>query len=85
MVAGPRISVPGMVITAGADDACPPEHTDLMFGALGSRDKTRVTIDQANHYFTGEDGKSHLSEAVGVISRWLAERNLTNERVLAGL
>lgn len=85
VVAGPRISVPGMVITAGADDACPPEHTDLMFGALGSRDKTRVTIDQANHYFTGADGKSHLSEAVGVISRWLAERNLTNERVLAGL
>jgi alpha-beta hydrolase superfamily lysophospholipase len=82
---GPRITVPGMVMTAGADDACPPEHTQLMFEALGSRDKVKVTIDQANHYFTGADGKSHLAEAVGVISGWLAERRLTNETVLSGL
>jgi len=83
VLSGPRISVPGLVMTAGADDACPPEHTDLMFDALGSRDKRKVTIDHANHYFTGADGKSHLAEAVGVISQWLAERNLTNETVLS--
>ena len=83
VLSGPRISVPGLVMTAGADDACPPEHTALMFDALGSRDKREVTIDHANHYFTGEDGKSHLAEAVGVISRWLAERDLTNEAVLS--
>jgi len=81
--AGPRISVPAMVMTAGADDACPPEHTDLMFDALGSADKVKVTIDHANHYFTGADGKSHLSAAVGIISTWLAERDLTNDTVLA--
>ena len=81
---GPRITVPGMVMTAGADDACPPEHTDLMFEAMGSRDKVKVTIDHANHYFTGEDGKSHLAEAVGTISRWLADRDLTNDTVLFG-
>jgi pimeloyl-ACP methyl ester carboxylesterase len=80
---GPRISVPGMVMTAGADDACPPEHTNLMFDALGSADKVKVTIDHANHYFTGEDGKSHLKEAVGIISAWLAERGFANEQVLA--
>lgn len=80
---GPRISVPGMVMTAGADDACPPEHTDKMFDALGSADKVKVTIDHANHYFTGTDGKSHLSEAVGIISNWLAERGLVNDAVLA--
>ena len=57
---GRASSVPGMVMTAGADDACPPEHTDLMFDALGSADKVKVTIDHANHYFTGADGKSHL-------------------------
>jgi pimeloyl-ACP methyl ester carboxylesterase len=83
VLAGPRISAPGLVMTAGADDACPPEHTNLMFEALGSPDKTRATIDHANHYFTGEDGKSHLAEAVGFISRWLAERDLTNETALA--
>ena len=81
---GPRISVPGMVITAGADDACPPEHTDLMFDALGSADKSKVTIDGANHYFTGADGKSHLTQVVGIISDWLAERDLVNDTVLAG-
>lgn len=80
---GPRISVPGMVMTAGADDACPPEHTNLMFDALGSADKVRVTIDHANHYFTGEDGKAHLKEAVGTISTWLAQRGFANEQVLA--
>jgi pimeloyl-ACP methyl ester carboxylesterase len=81
---GPRITVPGMVMTAGADDACPPEHTDKMFDALGSADKVKVTIDHANHYFTGADGKSHLSSAVAIISNWLAERDLTNDTVLAG-
>jgi pimeloyl-ACP methyl ester carboxylesterase len=85
VVSGPRITVPGMVMTAGADDACPPEHTDKMFDAMGSKDKVKITIDHANHYFTGEDGKSHLSEAVGIISRWLAERNLTNDTVLSGI
>lgn len=82
---GPRITVPGMVMTAGADDACPPEHTDKMFDAMGSKDKVKITIDHANHYFTGADGKSHLTEAVGIISNWLAERGLSNDTVLSGL
>lgn len=82
---GPRITVPGMVMTAGADDACPPEHTDKMFAAMGSKDKVKITIDHANHYFTGADGKSHLTEAVGIISNWLAERGLSNDTVLSGL
>jgi len=85
VVSGPRIKVPGMVMTAGADDACPPEHTNLMFEALGSPDKVKVTVDHANHYFTGADGKSHLVEAVAIISGWLAERGLTNETVLSGM
>jgi pimeloyl-ACP methyl ester carboxylesterase len=80
---GPRITVPGMVMTAGADDACPPEHTDRMFDAMGSADKSKVTIDHANHYFTGADGKSHLTQAVDIISNWLAERGLANDAALA--
>jgi pimeloyl-ACP methyl ester carboxylesterase len=85
VVSGPRITVPGMVMTAGADDACPPEHTNLMFDAMGSPDKVKITIDHANHYFTGEDGKSHLTDAVGIISNWLAERDLSNDTVLSGM
>jgi alpha-beta hydrolase superfamily lysophospholipase len=82
---GPRISVPGIVMTAGADDACPPEHTEKMFNAMGSQDKTRVTIDQANHYFTGPDGKSHLAHATSIISKWLDARGLANDIVRAHL
>jgi pimeloyl-ACP methyl ester carboxylesterase len=80
---GPRITVPGLVITAGADDACPPEHTDRMFDALGSADKTKITIDHANHYFTGKDGKSHLVDLVGIVTRWLDERGLANDTARA--
>lgn len=82
---GPRITVPGMVLTAGADDACPPEHTDKMFDALGSQDKVKITVDHANHYFSGEDGKSKLHEAVNIMSRWLAERDLANDNVLSSI
>jgi len=79
--AGPRITVPSMVMTAGADDACPAEHTDAMFNALGGADKSRFTIDQANHYFSGPQGRAQLGEAVGIISGWLGGRGLTNAAV----
>jgi len=79
--AGPRIAVPSMVMTAGADDACPPEHTDAMFDALGAADKRKFTIDRANHYFSGPQGKAQLAEAVGIISNWLGARGLTNAAV----
>ena len=80
--AGPRITVPSMVMTAGADDACPAEHTNAMFGALGAADKGKFTIDQANHYFSGPAGKAQLAEAVGIISIWLDERGLANAAVM---
>lgn len=82
---GPRITVPAIVMTAAADDACPPEHTDKMYSALGSADKFKVTIDHANHYFSGDDGRSHLAQAVNIMSNWLAERDLANDFVLKGL
>jgi hypothetical protein len=52
-----------------------------MFEALGSSDKTKITIDHANHYFTGADGKSHLKDLVGIVTRWLDERGLANDKV----
>jgi dienelactone hydrolase len=72
--AGPRISVPSLLITAGADDACPVSHTDAVFDALGARDKQRHLIEGANHYFTGEHGRAHLESAMQIIRPWLAER-----------
>jgi pimeloyl-ACP methyl ester carboxylesterase len=81
--AGPRITVPSLVITAGADDACPREHTDLMFEALAAGDKSKFTIDQANHYFSGPDGKAKLAEAASLISNWLDERGFANSAAAA--
>lgn len=81
--AGPRITVPSLVMTAGADDACPREHTDLMFDALGATDKSKFTIDQANHYFSGPNGKAKLGEAASILSRWMDERGFANSAVSA--
>jgi alpha-beta hydrolase superfamily lysophospholipase len=74
--AGPRISIPAMVLTAGADDACPVSHTDEIFSALGSADKSKHLIAGANHYFTGQHGRVHLDQAIALIDRWLADRAL---------
>lgn len=79
--AGPRITVPAMVMTAAADDACPPAHTDAMFEALGSADKQKVSIDEANHYFSGPEGKAQLAQVAGILSAWLDARGLANDTV----
>lgn len=74
--AGPRISLPTLVMTASADDACPPSHADAIFGALASADKERAEVVGANHYFSGPDGRRHLAEAASVIDSWLDARGL---------
>lgn len=75
--AGPRITVPTLLVTAGADDACPPSHTELIFDALGALDKTQHLVERANHYFTGDAGRHHLSEAMDVIGGWLTKHGLS--------
>lgn len=73
--AGPRISVPGLIVTASADDACPPSHTDAMFAALGSADKKMATVKGANHYFSGPEGRMHIDACMDVCNEWLSERD----------
>ncbi len=72
--AGPRIGVPSLLITAGADDACPPSHTNEMFDALGAADKEKHEIADANHYFSGATGKPHLAQAADIMTEWLTTR-----------
>jgi len=74
--AGPRITVPSLIVTAGADDACPVSHTDAMFSALGATDKQSFQIEGASHYFSGPDGKAHLARVSALMTGWLQERNL---------
>jgi dienelactone hydrolase len=73
--AAPRITVPALVLTAGADDACPPSHADLIFDALASPDKQRAEIAGANHYFSGPNGREHLAEAALLIGEWTSARD----------
>jgi alpha-beta hydrolase superfamily lysophospholipase len=72
--AAPRISVPTLVVTASADDACPPSHTDAIFDALAAKDKHKAAIKGANHYFSGPEGRAHLDAAAALIGDWLRER-----------
>jgi len=75
--AAPRITVPALVVTASADDACPPSHADLIFDGLASPDKERAEVAGANHYFSGPGGREHLAEAAGIIGAWAAARGFT--------
>ncbi len=72
--AGPRITIPSLIVTASADDACPVSHTDAMFDALASSDKRKETIAGANHYFSGANGRQHLDQAVTLMTNWMGER-----------
>ena len=72
--AGARITVPSLIVTASADDACPPSHTDAMFAALASTDKQQVTIEGANHYFSGPNARAHLDAAAVTMTDWLDAR-----------
>ncbi len=78
VAAGSRITVPSLVVTAGADNACPPSHTDAIFAALAAADKQSLTIAGANHYFSGPGAKAHLATAAESMTGWLRERNLAN-------
>jgi dienelactone hydrolase len=75
--AGPRITVPTLVITAGADDACPVSHTAAIVDALGSHDLESHTVEDANHYFSGPDGKAQLMEAMNLIDGWMKRQGFT--------
>lgn len=69
--AGPRITVPSLIVTASADDACPTSHTDAMFAALASPHKQKVTIAGANHYFSGPDGRTHITRCMEACNSFL--------------
>ena len=71
---GPRITVPSLIVTAGADDACPTSHTAAMFDALASADKQSYRIAGANHYFSGHEGRRQLDEAATLMTGWLRDR-----------
>jgi pimeloyl-ACP methyl ester carboxylesterase len=74
--AGPRITVPSLLIVASADDACPPSHNQQIFDALGANDKQMHVVEGANHYFTGPQGREHLGQTMELVDQWLGSIGL---------
>ncbi|MBL0420085.1 alpha/beta fold hydrolase [Ramlibacter sp. AW1] len=69
-----KISVPLLAIEHSADDAVPQPHTQRIYDAAASRDKTMKVIPGATHYFSGQP--EHLQQAVTLCTEWLASRKL---------
>ena len=76
--AGPRISVPVLIVEMSRDNACPTSHTTGMYESIAHDDKELVTIQGADHYLSGLDQRSHISTAVGIIGQWMDEHNFAN-------
>ncbi|MDH3707184.1 MAG: alpha/beta hydrolase [Acidimicrobiia bacterium] len=74
IVAGGETSVPVLVVSNSADDACTPSHSQRMFDAVAHPDKTLHVVHGANHYYLGPDQAPMLDEAVTTVSTWLADR-----------
>lgn len=68
--AAQRINVPVLVIVNSADDACPNSHPYSFFDALPHDDKELQVIVGANHYFGGDDQRSHLTTASSLVTEW---------------
>ncbi|MGI9602603.1 MAG: alpha/beta hydrolase [Acidimicrobiales bacterium] len=74
IVAGRETTVPVLVVSNSADDACTPSHSHRMFEAITHPDKTMHVVEGANHYYLGPDQAPMLAEAVTTVSSWLTDR-----------
>ena len=68
-----RISVPVLVVGNTADDGCTPSHTNRIFEAVASKDKSLQFVQGATHYYFGQPDK--LQNAVETVDAWLRERD----------
>ena len=69
-----RVTVPLLAIENTADDAVPQPHTERIYRAAQSSDKTVTAIKGATHYYAGQP--ELLQQAVDLCSSWMKERNL---------
>jgi pimeloyl-ACP methyl ester carboxylesterase len=70
--AAPRVTVPVFILVNGADDAVPTSHPRQVFDAVAHDNKELLELPDANHYFNGEDQRSHLSAAADRVHDWMA-------------
>ncbi|MBV8927752.1 MAG: alpha/beta hydrolase, partial [Mycobacteriaceae bacterium] len=64
-----RVSCPALVINADADTGVFASDAQRIYDALGSRDKSRASID-TDHYFTTPGARS---EQADTIAKWIAK------------
>ncbi len=69
-----KVDTPLLLVQNEADDATPPSHTQKIFEASASPDKTMHVIDGATHYY--KDQPEKLSEAVTHVVKWVREKGL---------
>ena len=69
-----HISVPMLAIEHSADDAVPQPHTQRIFDACASADKTMHCIQGATHYFSGQP--ELLALTADTCLAWMQERRL---------
>ena len=81
VAAGPKISIPVLVVGNSADDACTPSHTRRLFEAVAHDSKRLHIVQGASHYYTGPDPDPGLRS--GRRDRWLPRCNAP-EPVLIG-
>lgn len=70
---GAGVSCPTLTINNTADLACTPSHARRLFEALGSKDKTYVDIEGADHYYM--ERPDLLPTAVKTVTDWLDARS----------
>ncbi|HEY0942574.1 MAG TPA: hypothetical protein VGE08_20980 [Steroidobacter sp.] len=70
---GAQVTIPALVIGNGADDACPPSHTEMIHASLGGPKQFHV-IRGANHYYLGQ--RDQLFEAIDICIDWMQRNKL---------
>ncbi|MEZ4237451.1 MAG: hypothetical protein R3F59_15155 [Myxococcota bacterium] len=70
----PGVSVPVLVVHAGADrEVFPEADLGAIVAGLASDDRTVVTVDDGRHYFE-PDGCPARAQALGTVADWLGAR-----------
>ncbi len=71
-----HMSLPTLVISNLADDACTPSHARRLFDAVANHNKEFVEIPGATHYYLGQH--EQLRTAEQTCTAWLRRQGLTD-------
>jgi len=71
-----NMSLPTLVISNMADDACTPSHARRLFDAVANDNKELVEIPGATHYYLGQH--EQLRSAEQTVTKWLRRQGLTD-------